>query len=109
MEVLSCLGIDAVNCANNHCLDYGPDALAESVGHLRSSGVAVIGLATPDSEPLVKEVRGVRLGLLGFTDDWRHVGPPSARARPAGHQEAVVRSQIAAAKARCDVVAVQLR
>src|SRR5690606_16825340 len=33
-------GMDVVTCANNHCLDFGPEALAESVETLRQSGIA---------------------------------------------------------------------
>ena len=109
INILAELGIDAVNCANNHCLDFGPDGLSESVTALRSSGIAAIGMTGPDhSGRVVVDARGIRIGLLGFTDDWRYSGPMPTSAYPWAHDEAMVRSEIAAMKPLCDVLVVQL-
>jgi poly-gamma-glutamate capsule biosynthesis protein CapA/YwtB (metallophosphatase superfamily) len=36
-------GFDVISCAGNHCLDWGNEALLESIGHLRATGIDVVG------------------------------------------------------------------
>jgi len=43
VEVLHDLGVDCVTLANNHALDYGSDALLDTLGHLREAGIACAG------------------------------------------------------------------
>src|SRR5690348_1174184 len=65
------LGVDAVTLANNHALDYGPDALLGTLTHLRAAGIAAVG-AGADLEtaraPLILRCGGLRIRLVGFTD-----------------------------------------
>ena len=64
-------GFDIVSVANNHVLDYGPDALDDMVARLDRIGLPHIGVGrrSVDPEaPLVREVRGVRIGFFGFFD-----------------------------------------
>jgi poly-gamma-glutamate capsule biosynthesis protein CapA/YwtB (metallophosphatase superfamily) len=65
------LGVRCVTLANNHALDYGPVALLDTVDHLGSAGIAVVG-AGPDlrsaRHPAVLEVGGLRIGVVGVTD-----------------------------------------
>jgi poly-gamma-glutamate capsule biosynthesis protein CapA/YwtB (metallophosphatase superfamily) len=42
-ERLAELGVDCVTLANNHALDYGADALLDTLEHLRAAGVAWVG------------------------------------------------------------------
>lgn len=42
-ERLAELGVDAVTLANNHVLDFGPAALADTLLHLEAAGIAVAG------------------------------------------------------------------
>jgi poly-gamma-glutamate capsule biosynthesis protein CapA/YwtB (metallophosphatase superfamily) len=71
VEVLTWLGVDAVTLANNHALDFGPVALIDTVELLAQAGILVVG-AGPDEErarePVVVEVGGLQVGILGFTD-----------------------------------------
>jgi hypothetical protein len=65
------LGVDAVTLANNHVLDYGPDALLDTIAHLEAAGIATVG-AGADWE-LARRPRRLRHGeveleLLGFAD-----------------------------------------
>jgi poly-gamma-glutamate capsule biosynthesis protein CapA/YwtB (metallophosphatase superfamily) len=70
-EHLAAWGVDAVTLANNHALDYGADALLDTVEHLRAVGIAAVG-AGPDSQaarsPTVLRAGGLRLRLVGVTD-----------------------------------------
>ena len=47
VEHLQHLGVDAVTLANNHALDYGVEALLDTIDHLGRAGIAVAG-AGPD-------------------------------------------------------------
>src|SRR3954454_13064562 len=38
-ELLAAMGVDCVSLANNHALDYGPEALLDTFEHLRDAGV----------------------------------------------------------------------
>jgi poly-gamma-glutamate synthesis protein (capsule biosynthesis protein) len=43
VETLLHLGVDCVTLANNHALDYGPDALLDTLEHLSAAGIAWAG------------------------------------------------------------------
>ncbi len=62
-------GFDVLGLANNHALDRGSAGLSETASRLQAAGVAVVG-AGEDADaavgPLIREVRGVRLGFLAF-------------------------------------------
>jgi poly-gamma-glutamate capsule biosynthesis protein CapA/YwtB (metallophosphatase superfamily) len=71
VETLRLLGVDCVTLANNHALDYGEEALADTLDHLGRAGIAAVG-AGRDVESArghaVLERDGVRLAVLGVTD-----------------------------------------
>jgi poly-gamma-glutamate synthesis protein (capsule biosynthesis protein) len=71
VQVLSRLGVDCVTLANNHALDYGADALADTIHHLDDAGIAWTGAGrdlTAAREPAVLEAAGTRVGVVGITD-----------------------------------------
>jgi poly-gamma-glutamate capsule biosynthesis protein CapA/YwtB (metallophosphatase superfamily) len=65
------LGVNAVTLANNHALDYGPNALLDTVAHLKAAGIAAVG-AGADLEtaraPLILRCGGLRIRLVGLAD-----------------------------------------
>jgi poly-gamma-glutamate capsule biosynthesis protein CapA/YwtB (metallophosphatase superfamily) len=71
VELLVLLGTDCVTLANNHALDYGFDALADTLDHLAAAGIATVG-AGADLEqarrPAVLAAGGLRVAVLGATD-----------------------------------------
>jgi poly-gamma-glutamate capsule biosynthesis protein CapA/YwtB (metallophosphatase superfamily) len=71
VELLVLLGTDCVTLANNHALDYGLDALADTLDHLAAAGIAVVG-AGADLEqarrPATLATGGLRVAVLGVTD-----------------------------------------
>jgi len=106
---LSYLGVKAVTCANNHCLDYGSDGLRESAERLEQAGIAVAGVMGEGRDGgAVVSVGGIRVGLLGFSDDWRVPDEAGSEVRPAPHDPALVRERITAMKLAADLVVVQL-
>jgi poly-gamma-glutamate capsule biosynthesis protein CapA/YwtB (metallophosphatase superfamily) len=70
-QVLTRLGADCVTLANNHALDFGRDALLDTVAHLRSAGIACVGAGadrTAARAPATLEVDRFRLAVLGCAD-----------------------------------------
>jgi poly-gamma-glutamate capsule biosynthesis protein CapA/YwtB (metallophosphatase superfamily) len=82
VELLVLLGTDCVTLANNHALDYGPDALADTLDHLAAAGIATVG-AGADLEqarrPVTLAAGGLRVAVVGVTDH-----PPDFAAGPDG-------------------------
>jgi len=109
IEVLSRLGVSAVTCANNHCLDAGAAGLAESMGRLEAAGIVATGATGTGRDGAgVLLVRGLRVGLLAYTDDWRPEGASPGGSHPSAHDPATVVAAIAALAPRVDLVVVQL-
>jgi poly-gamma-glutamate capsule biosynthesis protein CapA/YwtB (metallophosphatase superfamily) len=82
-ELLAQIGVDCVTLANNHALDYGPQALLDTLEHLRAAGIACVG-AGPDETiaraPHRVRVRDLWLALLGASD--HPSGYAAGRQRP---------------------------
>jgi poly-gamma-glutamate capsule biosynthesis protein CapA/YwtB (metallophosphatase superfamily) len=72
VELLAYLGTDAVTLANNHALDYGPEALLDTLEHLQGAGIAVVGAGADQAGArgfaVLQAPGGFRLALLGLTD-----------------------------------------
>jgi poly-gamma-glutamate synthesis protein (capsule biosynthesis protein) len=70
-QALAHLGVDCVTLANNHALDFGPDALLDTLAHLDAAGIRAVGAGT-DLEharaPAVLEVDGFRLAVVACSD-----------------------------------------
>ena len=71
VRTLNHLGVSCVTLANNHALDFGREALRDTLRHLEDGGIAAVG-AGPDQEtarrPVTLEASGFHLGVLGLTD-----------------------------------------
>jgi poly-gamma-glutamate capsule biosynthesis protein CapA/YwtB (metallophosphatase superfamily) len=87
VELLILLGVDCVTLANNHALDYGVDALADTLAHLTTAGIAAVG-AGADLEqarrPAMLAASGLRVAVVGVTDDPGSPTPTSAARCPTG-------------------------
>ncbi|HEX2222540.1 MAG TPA: CapA family protein [Candidatus Limnocylindria bacterium] len=70
-RLLADLGVDCVTVANNHALDFGADALLDTLEHLAAAGIASVG-AGPDASrarrPVMLEAAGFQLAVIGLTD-----------------------------------------
>jgi poly-gamma-glutamate capsule biosynthesis protein CapA/YwtB (metallophosphatase superfamily) len=71
VEALAHLGVGCVTLANNHALDFGEVALADTLRYLDDAGIAAVG-AGPHvghaRRPAVLEVGDLRLAVVGLTD-----------------------------------------
>ncbi|GAA2910214.1 CapA family protein [Streptosporangium fragile] len=81
-DLLARLGVGCVTLANNHALDYGYEALTDTLDHLGRAGIGTVG-AGPDLDrarrPAVFTVRGTRLGVIGVSDHPRDFAAEPAR------------------------------
>ena len=68
-ERIATAGVDVANLANNHAMDYGPEALVDTVDFLEAHGVIALGAGVTSSDAYrhrVIEVRpGVRVAFVG--------------------------------------------
>ena len=79
MPALVAAGFNVCSLANNHCMDWGIDALVECRERLEGMGIAVCGAGRNISEarkPAVVERKGVKVAFLGYCS----VGPNWAMA-----------------------------
>lgn len=62
-------GVDVANLGNNHILDYGPDAMLDSLVQLNAAGIAPVGVgenAAAAAEPAVFSINGWTVAVVGF-------------------------------------------
>lgn len=71
IHVLQDLGVSCVTLANNHALDFGDDALLDTLRHLDDAGIGHAGAGCDVIEarsPVVLKVASYRLAVQGVTD-----------------------------------------
>ena len=64
------IGFSAMTLANNHTMDYGPEALLQTRDLLHAHGIATAGAGADAKEahtPAIIECNGVRIAMLGYT------------------------------------------
>jgi poly-gamma-glutamate synthesis protein (capsule biosynthesis protein) len=61
------LGVSCVSLANNHALDFGDEALLDTLGHLEAAGIAWAG-AGADLEAARRPARVGSLAVVAFAD-----------------------------------------
>ena len=69
LESLQRLGVDVANQGNNHILDYGPEAMLDSLDQLRAADIAPVGAgrnAAEAHEPALFTLNGWTVAVLGF-------------------------------------------
>ena len=67
---LRAAGIDAVNVANNHGMDYGVEGLQDTLRYADEAAFPVIGIGLDEAAayaPYVATVEGQRIGVIGAT------------------------------------------
>ncbi|ERT05202.1 bacterial capsule synthesis PGA_cap family protein [Lyngbya aestuarii BL J] len=71
VQVLTSGGVDLVNLANNHAMDYEAEGLIETLETLENSGIHAIGAGrdlTEARRPEILEVKGQRIAYFGYYD-----------------------------------------
>jgi poly-gamma-glutamate synthesis protein (capsule biosynthesis protein) len=111
VEGLLAAGIDVVSTANNHSRDAGPRGIEFTLEHLTKNGIAAVGTVRGEAEKntgVVVERKGVRFGFLAYTFDQRNGNVLNDDPRVAMMNPLSVAVDIAALRARCDVVIVSM-
>jgi poly-gamma-glutamate capsule biosynthesis protein CapA/YwtB (metallophosphatase superfamily) len=112
IDALTAIGVRAVWLANNHALDFGRQALEDTLDHLARAGIGVVG-AGRDVEDAragrTVEAGGARIGLVAFADhpaDFAATSetPGIAWADIADGAPDWVREQVSRLSLTCDVV-----
>ncbi len=76
VQCLTRANIEYVTLANNHILDFSKDGLLETLKVLNKAKIKHVGAGKNDieaSKPLIIHQNGIKVGLLGYTDnepDW---------------------------------------
>lgn len=120
VRALAASGVKLVSTANNHARDQHLTGLLETLRHLDATGIRHVGTGpTRESawEPVVLEVRGVRLGFLSFTRWMNGFSNPKEPEQPhvafvpypehvhlRGETVEQVVERVRAASAQCDVL-----
>jgi poly-gamma-glutamate synthesis protein (capsule biosynthesis protein) len=71
VEALAHLGVDCVTLANNHALDFGPEALLDTFEHLSAAGIHWAGAGRDELEARTPATVGIgadRLRVIAFSD-----------------------------------------
>lgn len=83
---LRSLGLHAMGLANNHIMDHGPAGLRSTLQACAAEGIATFGAGPNLAEamrPLLLEVKGLRVGILGLAErEWSLAGPAAPGANP---------------------------
>lgn len=111
-------GIDIVDLANNHALDFGLEGMLQTAAVLDSCGIRHSGTGLNDTAALLPTYwteRGVRIAFLGqcnFTErEWNHQPFPDAGANKPGFAYLLPKNlekAITATRDQADVVIVQM-
>lgn len=109
IPTLAAAGIDVLHLANNHILDYGIEALEDTLTLAATAGLATCGagstLAAARAPAIVTAASGVRFAFVCYSNTFpeEFYATPNRPGTAFGHA-AWVRADVTAAKARADVV-----
>jgi len=110
-KALSDAGFDVVSLANNHCLDYGIEALKDTREHLTQNGVSYIGVIEKNirQTPVVIERDGVKVAYLAYITSSVLPGVfYSFDSGPARARTETIIADIAKVRDQADIVVVSL-
>lgn len=68
LEALQYAGFDILSTANNHSLDQGKAGILSTLEAIKAYGMEPVGTnMDKDSEPLIVDIKGIKIGLLSYT------------------------------------------
>lgn len=108
------LGVDVANQGNNHILDYGVEAMLDSLDQLRAAGIAPVGAgehAAAAHEPALFSLNGWTVAVLGFGGVVPGAGWIAGEDRPGMADGDTIETMVAAVRAAdavADLVAVTI-
>lgn len=103
-------GFDVLSLANNHIMDWGREALSDTVATLESAGIGTVGAGRNEAEanePLIVNAKGGRVALLSYTSLFPQSFEAKSNTPGTSHFDAQgIADAIRAAKADADIVVV---
>ena len=110
LRVVAAAGIDAVSVANNHAVDFGREALVDTLAAARKAHIRVAGGGKDIAaarRPVLLTAGGLRIALLGYSDV-RPLGFDAAAGVPgtAPAFPELIAPDVRAARKRADAVVV---
>ncbi|SFL26543.1 poly-gamma-glutamate synthesis protein (capsule biosynthesis protein) [Paenibacillus sp. 1_12] len=85
LPALKASGVDLVNTANNHILDYGSDALLDTMDALDQVDIKRVGTGRNIEEaykPVIMERNGIKIAFLGFSRNAPDAGWYAGKQKP---------------------------
>ncbi len=111
-QTLTDAGIDLVSLANNHALDYGAEALAETLDTLQALGIGAVGAGTSSAEarrPALLTVNGIDVAVLAYAASrWNGSADVPETDRLAWAYPEAVKADVRAVRPQADFVVVIL-
>lgn len=110
VSILTDMGVDIATLANNHALDYGRDALMDSIDTLNSANIATSGAGASLEEAKALKTFTVGEKTFGFLSACRVIPTGSwniTDAQPGlfcTYDTSILKKEITAAKETCDYV-----
>lgn len=92
VQVLKNGGIDLVNLANDHAMDYQGAGLEDTIKALDGAGVAHVGAGRNSQEarrPVIVDVKGQRIAYLGYYDADLHAASDQAPGTNPRHNDRI--------------------
>lgn len=76
IDAIKYAGFDVLTTANNHSLDSGSEGLKRTVAAIQSKDIDTVGTydKKPDSRVLMKEVKGIKVAILSYTESTNGLG-----------------------------------
>ena len=68
-DIFSDCGFNVVSVASNHSMDWGPDALLDTIDILRGKGIQAVGAGRDEEEartPAIFDIGGLRVAVLAY-------------------------------------------
>lgn len=113
IPAMTAAGIDVVSLANNHTMDYGREALADTIAKAEAGGLGTVGVGADIDEaftPLRRTVQGVDIAIFAFSqvddlaEEWAATADRSGMAMAFDTERAY--AAVRAARADSDLIVV---
>ena len=107
LDILKTLNINVLTLANNHIFDYGPDALSDTINHLRNKNFKFTGAGNnfqEASRPVIIEIKNKKIGIIACCDIEESVNQNKSGPTANGIDENKIISEIKSLKNNVDAV-----
>ncbi len=115
IEGLKFANFNILSLANNHVLDYGREAIKDTLLRLKEAGIDWVGAGFNENEafsPLVKKLTEQKIGFLAFTnlvpESWRAGKENAGLAWISEKDFEKIKEEIKKAKENCDLLIISL-